>query len=365
MSAGSDHRSVLRVVAACGSRPAGGAENYFLRFVLAAQNPAYRLEVIPFVRRASWLAGELDRLGLAYHAFGFGGRLDLFTTPRLRRALKAIRPHATISFLSRAAHFMPKVAGTINISRQGGFYNQKYFTRMDHVVSLAPAITEHIARGGFPLEDVSHITNMAKPVPADFRKRPDLRPRHGLPEDAFIWLAASRLHRNKNLDTALEVFARLDARQHLFIVGTGPEEAALKAQAERLGLGDRVTFHGWVSDISEVAALADGWFFPSRVEPLGSNTVDAWAHDLPLVAANVSGPASLITDGQDALLVAPDDVAGMAETLTRVAEDGALRQRLVAGGRSTLARRHSEPQVMRAWYDLVARLSTATGELSA
>ena len=350
-------KPVLRIAAACGASKPGGAENYFVRFVTACQNRDYAIEVFPFVRRDSWIASELSDRGIAHEAFGFGGRFDFMTRPRLARTLSMLQPDATMSFMARAASFMPRVDGVVNIARQGGFYQQKNFRTMDHVVAIAPAIAAHVIGGGFTPDRVHLVTNMSKPVDPAFRKQPELRARYGLPQDDFIWLMAGRLHHNKNVDGALKVMARLPRGHHLFIVGTGPDEASLRQEMADLGLQSRVTFHGWVRDISEVAAVADGWFFPSRIEPLGSNTVDAWAHGLPLVAGNVSGPASLITDGVDGILVDPDDINAMAGTLERVASDPALQAALVAAGHATYSARHTEQAVMAEWHGLLARLA--------
>ena len=347
---------IIRLVAICGAGKKGGAENYFLRFVRACQNPAYGIEAIPFVRKGSWIASELEAKGIGYQAFGFGGVFDFFTKGQIRKHLKEIKPHATLGFMARAAKFTPKIDGIVNISRQGGFYQQKNFRSMDHVVVNAPDIIAHVVNDGFDKERVHLITNMTKPVDPGFHKTPELRGQYGLTDDKFIWLMAGRLHLNKNVDGALKAIAKADDGQHLFIVGEGPDEAELKALTSTLGVEKKVTFHGWVRNISEVAALADGWFYPSREEPLGSNTIDAWAHGIPIIAGNVSGPASMIENNVDGILVEPEDIDAMAEALNRVASDKAFQGSLIANGRKSLQSRHTEDVVMRQWYALFQKL---------
>jgi glycosyltransferase involved in cell wall biosynthesis len=68
-------------------------------------------------------------------------------------------------------------------------------------------------------------------------------------------------------------------------------------------------------------------------EPFGQVVVEAMAAGLPVVAAAAGGPAEVVTDGVDGILVPPGDVDRLAAALRRLAGDADLRDRLGQAGR--------------------------------
>jgi glycosyltransferase involved in cell wall biosynthesis len=81
------------------------------------------------------------------------------------------------------------------------------------------------------------------------------------------------------------------------------------------------------------------------------------AAGLPVLATNAGGPAELITDGVDGLLYPPGDRAALADGLVRLAQDPALRQRLGAAARQSVA--HLAPELVAA--DVVGVYRTLVG----
>jgi len=153
------------------------------------------------------------------------------------------------------------------------------------------------------------------------------------PADAPVALALARLHEKKGLDTLLDAAKRIDGL-YVWIAGDGPLEGALRAQAQALGIADRVRFLGWRNDRGSLLAACDFVAFPSRYEPFGTVTVDAWAASRPLVAADAVGPAAYVEDEVAGLMVPKNDDEALEKAMRRVIEDKALAQKLVAGGRA-------------------------------
>ena len=120
-----------------------------------------------------------------------------------------------------------------------------------------------------------------------------------------------RLHEVKAHDISLKALA-LIPQAYLWIAGTGPLEAELKALAQSLGVAQRVRFLGWRNDAAALYRTADACLFPSRFEPLGNVVIQCWANGLPVIAAASQGPSQLITPGQDGLLVPIDDAPALA-----------------------------------------------------
>ena len=115
--------------------------------------------------------------------------------------------------------------------------------------------------------------------------------------------------------------------------GAGPEEAAVRARAERLGVGDRIRRTGRIpaEHLDALYRGAAALAFPSRFEAVGLPVLEAMARGCPVVAADATGLPAVVGDAGD--LVAPGDVDAWAVALRRVVEDDAHRAELVAAGR--------------------------------
>jgi glycosyltransferase involved in cell wall biosynthesis len=139
----------------------------------------------------------------------------------------------------------------------------------------------------------------------------------------------------------------------------GPEEAKLKGMAAALGVESRVRFLGWRTDASALYRAADVCVFPSRYEPLGNVVIQAWAHGLPVVAAESQGPKALINDGADGLLTPVDDPDALAASVRRVLDEPMLRNQLALAGESRVEAEFSETAVVAAWKALFADFGAA------
>jgi glycosyltransferase involved in cell wall biosynthesis len=116
----------------------------------------------------------------------------------------------------------------------------------------------------------------------------------------------------------------------LWIAGAGPEEAALKAQAARLGIGERARFLGAVPHERMPAFMwgLDLFVNPSRAESFGVAALEAAASGIPVVASRVGGLPEVVADGQTGLLVAPEDPEGLASALADLVGDPERRRAL-------------------------------------
>lgn len=156
----------------------------------------------------------------------------------------------------------------------------------------------------------------------------------------FIFVV-SRLEPLKRIDLILRALATPAARGvRCVIAGEGGAEGALRAEAARLGLDDRVTFAGRISDDALVDYLARCravCFVPKR-EDYGFVTVEAFAAGKAVITVTDSGgPAELVTDGVTGRVSAPD-AASLGHALAELAADRSLAERfgleaLVAAGR--------------------------------
>src|SRR5262249_42427469 len=219
----------------------------------------------------------------------------------------------------------------------------KRFTNCEWHVGLTKDLLRHIHEQGVA-ENRSTIIHTY----ADFTgAAPADRAALSTPADAPVALALARLHPKKGLDTLLEATVKVPGL-YVWIAGEGPIEAELKAQCTTLGLDDRVRFLGWRNDRGALLAASTFVAFPSRYEPFGTVTVDAWAASRPLVAADAVGPAAYVEDGVSGLLVPKDNPEALAAAMTRVVNEQGLAQRLVKGGRESYEAQFNRADVVRA-----------------
>ncbi|HEX2314098.1 MAG TPA: glycosyltransferase, partial [Thermomonospora sp.] len=177
-----------------------------------------------------------------------------------------------------------------------------------------------------------------------------------------VVIAAGRLTRQKGFDLLVEAYAEV-ARHHpdwtLRIYGGGPWEKRLRALIHRHHLYNHVFLMGTAKGIDSELAQASIYALSSRFEGFGMVVVEALNCGLPVVSFDCpTGPRELIRDGENGLLVPPEDPAALAAALCRLIRDRGLRRRLGSAAVSTAAEYGPEP-VRRRWEALFAELLQA------
>ncbi len=311
---------MTRVMQVMAGAAHGGAEAFFDRLVPALSRAGVAQCAV--IRRNEERAVLLREQGLRPIELPFGGFFDFTTQRALRRAVKEFAPDVQLAWMSRAASFC-RPNNHVVAGRLGGYYDLKYFRYCHHLIGNTAAIREYIVRSGWPQENAWYLPNFvdATAMPAVARGSLDT------PDDAPLLLALGRLHANKGFDILLSAMPHIPGAV-LWLGGEGPEEAALKRMADQLGVADRVRFLGWRRDVAALMAAADIFVCPSRHEPLGNVVLEAWAQRVPVVATASAGPASLIKDRKNGLLVPVENAA-----CAGARRCGALGRRCLGAGR--------------------------------
>lgn len=341
----------LRVMQVIAGGREGGAETFFVSLALALHRAG--LDQLVVMRHNLARSVALTTGGLAPIELPFKRWIDFTTPTMLRRQAKIYRPDIVLTWMNRASGMFPK-GDFLRLARLGGFYDLKHYRRCDHLLCITPAIVEHVVAQGWPRERAHYMVNFAQ-----IGDRPPV-PRAALqtPEDAPLILALGRLHEAKAFDVLLRALT-IETRPFLWLAGDGPLHGELKALAEHLGLGDRVRFLGWRDDRDGLFGAADICVFPSRYEPHGTVTMEAWGHRRPLVAAAAAGPAAYVHDGEDGLLVPIDDPGALAAGIARVIDAPDLAARLVEAGWRRYQAEFTEDACVRRYLDLFQRLLAA------
>jgi glycosyltransferase involved in cell wall biosynthesis len=169
------------------------------------------------------------------------------------------------------------------------------------------------------------------------------------------------------LAAAPHVLARVPGA-HLFVVGDSLLGLAsyrreLEARAAGLGLAGRVHFTGHRADVATVLAGLDVVVSPSIAESACYAMVEALLMERGAVASDVGGLPDTVQHGETGLLVPPGDPAALADAVTRLLADPALRQRMGRLGRSRCLRQFdigaTVAQVDSLYRDTLRELSPA------
>lgn len=150
---------------------------------------------------------------------------------------------------------------------------------------------------------------------------------HGLSSEDRVVLFCARIVWEKGLRTlvsALDHLRRRGPRHRVLIVGDGVQRQWLQEHLPH------AIFTGFLNgeELARAYASADIFLYPSTTDTFGNVTLEALASGLPVVGARAPGTRSLVDEGENGLLVAPDDARGLAEASARLLGDDMLRRRM-------------------------------------
>ncbi len=152
-------------------------------------------------------------------------------------------------------------------------------------------------------------------------------------------LFVGRLDTEKNIDQLLRALAPLP-HVRTDLVGDGTRRHDLETLAAGLGIADRVTFHGFVSDAELVRryAEADVFCMPGTAELQSLATMEAMAAGLPVIAADALALPHLVHHGVNGYLFEPGAITTISRWIADLAADPGARVRMGAASRAVVAR---------------------------
>lgn len=296
----------------------------------------------------------------------------------LRRAIRQLRPDVLVSFLdygniltllaSRRLGIPVIVSERIDPSlyRIGTFWEMARrvtYPHADAVVCQTEATLEAFQRR-FSFQGCVIPNPVIAPAVSSQRKR-ELR--GNTPRSV---MAMGRLVPQKGFDLLIQAFSRVAARHTdwiLTIAGGGPMRDELMAQAQRLGVRDRVFLTGPLEDPFPTLANADLFVLSSRFEGFPNALCEAMACGVPVISFDCpAGPREIIRDNVDGILVRPADFEALASALDRLMSSPEERARLAARAPEITAR-FSVERVLALWDYLFGQVlaAPASGRSSA
>ncbi len=155
-------------------------------------------------------------------------------------------------------------------------------------------------------------------------------------------LFAGRLVRPKGVGVLIRAARTVQAE--FVLCGAGRELEAMRRLAERLGVGERIRFEGWVEADQLAQEMADSSLvvIPSLwPEPFGLVGIEAFAAGRPVVASATGGIVDWLQDGVTGLSVPPGDVAALAVALEQLLADPERQHEMGQAGRAVVSARYT------------------------
>ncbi len=171
-------------------------------------------------------------------------------------------------------------------------------------------------------------------------------------KDEF-WLGSmAGLRAVKQLDVLVRAMEWMPQEWQLVIAGEGPEREALLAEAERVGVEDRVHLPGFIAEPAKLVGLFDMFALSSQSEQFPISVVEAMAAGLPVVAPRVGDIGQMVSSDNGPALVDPGDEKALRKSLTKLADDPVTRKRMGQANRQKAREEFDERRMIERYRAL-------------
>ena len=173
------------------------------------------------------------------------------------------------------------------------------------------------------------------------------------PGDVIIGTLAG-LRGVKNLPRLVRAVAVQPPHVKLVIVGEGPERVNIVAEAQRLGISDRVLLPGFLAEPHRYIGHFDIFALSSDSEQFPISLVEAMAAGLPVVSTDVGDVKAMVAAQNQSLIVPVSDESALAGALSGLASDGHIRATLGSANRAIAVRDYDEAAMIARYRALYA-----------
>ncbi len=359
----------------------GGTQTHLLQVFRYLDRTVFRPSLF-VLRDGGNLLGEAAAAGVDVRTFGMSGTLrnsrDIKGLARMVRAMRELRPAVVHGYLLRG-NFYGAVAGRLAgvpavVTSKRGLHEPaglaetvsvQISNRLSHAItgnSLEVLEFTKRVEGSFPAP-MSMIPSGIDTDRFDPRRvggwpRGSLREALGIGKSPVVGTAITFRPR-KGFRMLFEAMAEIRVRlpdAQLLIAGADEMSPEARSLAENLGLVRAIHLLGRRSDMPEVLSALDVFVLPSESEGMSNAILEAMAMRLPVVATDVGGAREQMEEGRSGFLVGYPDSRALADKVTRLLEDPALRERVGAAARERVVELYSAAGMVGQIEDLYATL---------
>lgn len=321
--------------------------------------------------KPGWLQAQVRSTGLCCAMLGGNGLGDLGVIANLCRVVgenQITLIHAHEFYMGAVGALISRLTGVPLVVTVHGksYYPDKrrrrliyrmVATRAAMVVAVSQDLKMFFCRTvGVPHKRVAVIHNGIRVNHAFDRNRdPKLLEGLGIPPESSIVGTVGNLYPvkgHRHLILAAKTIVQRQPNTHILIFGRGELKDTLIAEAQALGIKERVHLLGYRDDVPKWLEVMDVFTMPSLSEGLPLSLLEAMAAGTPPVVTSVGGMPEVVQDGRTGFLVPPGDPNSLARKVLGLLEDPSLAANLGKAARATVLERFSLERMVNEYRDL-------------
>ncbi|TSC54578.1 MAG: capsular polysaccharide biosynthsis protein [Parcubacteria group bacterium LiPW_30] len=211
--------------------------------------------------------------------------------------------------------------------------------KADGVRVVSERITSSLKANNYKLKAVPFVLPIFVDIEKIRKAIPTVDLHKKYPQFDFIFLMASRLTREKNIEMAIDAMKEVSKKYlkvGLIIVGSGSEEQKLKLKVKNHELGVSVIFEPWQSDLTSYYKTADAFLLTSKYEGFGMTLVEAIASDCPVISSDVGIVGNILIKNEDVLVCSSEDINCFVGNMGRFIEHKDVRKEFTMRAQTAL-----------------------------
>ena len=235
------------------------------------------------------------------------------------------------------------------------------------VIAVSSAVGAEVTNLGIAPTKVLVLNYPRPEIKPSLASREETRRSLMIPDDSLVFVNIGRAEKVKGWDVLLKAFAKvaaMDSRSRLFLVGSQDVRGdtsfmeVLEDLIKRLGVAQRVSFTGHLTDVQAILQASDIFVLPSRSEGCCLALLEALELSLPCVATRVGNATEVLQNGGAGILVARDDPDELATALLSLVNDDRKRAEMASHARNPdhVPSRYRHAQIIE---ELYANLASA------
>lgn len=224
--------------------------------------------------------------------------------------------------------------------------NFKLVKSSDHFVVLSDHMSENLKMNGFKTDAVSKIYPIKEVNEAAVEYQ----------KGRILYVG--QLVRGKGFDLLLDALSRVKGDFHLDVLGKGDDEERINTLIKDLGLENKVTFHGWVSDPEKYFEKTSLTIFPSRwQEPFGLVGIESFSYGKPVIGFDVGGVSEWLKDGKNGYLIPAQDTELMAQKIDQLLAGDDLVRKMGEYGKQMVKNEYGKEKFSETFLKMMEKLS--------
>jgi glycosyltransferase involved in cell wall biosynthesis len=254
-----------------------------------------------------------------------------------------------------SAHLYPRPVDEKGLNIITSVLHEKTIKNCDQLIT----VTDQVKKNYSQIFDEKKI--MTIPLGVDTQRfKPEKRLHDGYEVELLF---AGYLYKLKGIEyllKALQILAKDRKGLKLRIIGDGPDKNSLVKLAESLKIRNKVIFEGLVPHylMPRYYQDCDIFCFPTLGEPFGKALIEAMACQKPVISSNVGGPAEIIENEKNGLLVSPADPESLASKITELLDDEKKTKQIAENARKTAVEKYSWTKIAEKYHTMYSAIMT-------